>query len=73
MYVWETETEEDRMKMNEIGAAWLRENDACNDGRKWALSECATLAEVWRDARRDRPRLRHGKRGQDAQAAVAPC
>lgn len=41
------------MKMNGIGAAWLRENGACNEGRKWALSECASLAEVWRDARPD--------------------
>lgn len=41
------------MKMNEIGAAWLRENNACSEGRYWALSECAYLAEVWRDARPD--------------------
>lgn len=41
------------MKMNKVGAAWLRKNDACSEGRRWALSECASLAEVWRDARPD--------------------
>lgn len=39
--------------MNKVGAAWLRKNDACSEGRRWALSECASLAEVWRDARPD--------------------
>jgi hypothetical protein len=38
------------MKMNEAGAAWLRENNACIEGFLWATSECATLREVWEEA-----------------------
>jgi hypothetical protein len=41
------------MKMNETGAAWLREHGACPEGFRWATSECATLREVWDTASPD--------------------
>jgi hypothetical protein len=41
------------MKMNETGAAWLREHGACPECFRWATSECATLREVWETAQPD--------------------
>ena len=30
---------------------FLREHDACRDGREWALTECSSLQEVWNTAK----------------------